>query len=67
LIGQSGSHKVVALRNCCNTTQSKEGGKHPYKAYFDECGLIHQELHTKQSIFGITNVILGGGFPLNLV
>jgi hypothetical protein len=44
-------HTTIALGKCCNTTRNKEGGKHPYKAYFDDCGLIHMKLHTKQSIF----------------
>ncbi len=54
-------HTTIALGNCCNTTQSKEGGRHPCKAYFDDCGLIHGELHTRQSIFWYHKCNFGRG------
>jgi hypothetical protein len=60
-------HTTIALENCCNTTQSKEGGRHPCKAYFDDCGLIPKELHTKQSIFWYHKCNFAGGDLLSLV
>ncbi len=54
-------HTTMALETCCNATQSKEGGRHPCKAYFDDCGLIHMELHTRQSIFWYHKCNFGKG------